>query len=108
MTDDCKVCNSIYDVREGGESTGYCDPCAQDRVAELEHEIDPLALNAIASNKLLSERVHGYNAREELVQEVIEAAKNFWGRGAMDDLTTLAPKRQALLDAARKLAEWKP
>lgn len=47
MTDDCKKCGKIYDVRWDDESTGYCDACAQDRVAELE-------------------------ARERLVQDVIQ------------------------------------
>lgn len=82
MTDDCKVCNAIYDVREGGEPTGYCDPCAQSRVAELEE-------------------------REPLVQEVI-AKWNAYAAAQSGDAVGISHLRADALLAARKLAEWKP
>lgn len=84
MTDDCKACNAIYDVREGGEPTGYCDPCAQDRVDELE-------------------------SREPLVQEVIAAVQAITGdEGTWKTQEAWYQQLLKLKDAARKLAEWKP
>lgn len=30
----CRACGHHYGLRDGGEDTGYCDPCAQDMVAD--------------------------------------------------------------------------
>ena len=70
MTDDCKVCNSIYDVREGGESTGYCDPCAQDRVAELEAR-EPLVEEILRLQRLYAQ---GEDAPIAILQAVHKLA----------------------------------
>jgi len=83
MTDDCKICNAIYDVREGGEPTGYCDPCAQNRVEELE-------------------------AREPLVEEVIRLTQTL---AAINKTNSSYPEwtnaQDELETACRKLAEFK-
>ena len=39
----CKCCEEEYDLHDGMEPSEYCDPCAQERVSELETLIERIA-----------------------------------------------------------------
>lgn len=39
----CARCHNVYELRDGCEPTKYCDPCAHERVAELEAELSEQA-----------------------------------------------------------------
>ena len=39
----CEKCGDEYSLREGGEPTGYCDPCAQEVLIEFQEALEKIS-----------------------------------------------------------------
>lgn len=68
-------CKVMFDL-DTGDKTGLCTYHLRERVKDLEHQLDPRALNAVQAEKLLAERVRDMQlelaAQAEAITNLVE------------------------------------
>jgi hypothetical protein len=67
---ECVRCGNHYSLRDGCDPGKYCDPCAQERVIELESAASPPE----AARAWISGATFGWNCGQENAEEKFQAA----------------------------------